>query len=419
MNSIKLILGDCLEQIKTLPSDSVHACISSPPYFQQRDYGVDGQIGLEESVEEFIDKLVELYREVKRVLHPSGTIWVNLGDGYAAGGKGGGGSFMDMRKEGTWADKATKKGWRTTPGLKPKDLIGAPWRLALALQADGWYLRSDIIWHKPSAMPESVTDRPGKAHEYVFLLSKEPHYFYDGDAIREKTGNEMTPEEYEAAKVGSFHNHENDLNEGLSQKKTAGFKVMTHPLGRNRRTVWSIPTEAFKDSHFATFPTKLVEPCIKAATSEKGCCPTCFSPWIRIHEEGIAIKENHRNGFRGENDNTDRPYLHSNKDNSKPKPRKRADAPGAKVSPTSVFRTGEIKVKLPIDWKPSCDCEKAEPIPCTILDPFSGAGTTGLVAARNQRSYIGIELNPEYLEMSRERIYKDQPLFNQIEVVNV
>jgi DNA modification methylase len=386
---IKLILGDALMMLKTLPANSIHSICTSPPYFQQRDYQIDGQIGLEVTVEEFIDKLVAVFMECHRVLHKTGTMWINIGDSYASGGNGGnggGGAYMKERK--SWGEKVDKRGFRKTPGLKHKDLCGVPWRLALALQSAGWYLRNDNIWHKTSAFPESCVDRSSKAHEYVFLLTKRPTYYYDQDAVREPTGNECDPDEYEASKVGSYHDHSNDEEAGMLQPKVQGFKAMTHPLGRNRRTVWSIAGEPFKGGHFAVMPTALAEICIKAGSSEKGCCPQCLAPWIRV-KEGAGTTE------------------HGGK-------RKRADAPGAEVSPSSVFRTGKIQIYKTVAWAKSCKCESLEPIPCIILDCFSGAGTTGLVASRLFRSYIGIELSPVYLEMSERRIRDDRPLFNVI-----
>lgn len=389
IRKIRLHLGDSLAVLKTLPSNSVHCLVSSPPYFQQRDYKVTGQIGLEKTVEEFIGNLAAVFMECYRVLHSSGVAFINIGDSYATGGHGGGGSFMEARD--SWEEKVDKTGFRHTPGFKQKDLIGTPWRLAFALQSAGYYLRSDIIWHKPTAFPESVTDRPSKSHEYVFLLTKNSRYYYDQDAVREPTGNESDPDEYERSKVGSHHDHSNDAEQGMKQQKKDGWKAMSHPLGKNKRTVWSIVSERFEEQHFATMPTALAEICIKAGTSEKGCCPTCLAPWARIKEKSVITEHG---GYR-----------------------KRADAPGAEVSPSSVFRTGQIQTYKTVGWKQSCKCLEHEPVPCTVLDCFSGAGTTGLVAARLGRSYVGIELNKEYLEMSQRRIYNDQPLFNTVEVL--
>jgi len=231
-----------------------------------RDYGKDGQIGLEKTPEEYVAKMVAIFCEVRRVLRDDGTLWLNLGDSYA--GSGGMGS---------WVDRKAKKGMvniddycRNKPieGLKPKDLVGIPWRVAFALQADGWYLRQDIIWHKPNPMPESVKDRCTKAHEYIFLLSKSARYWYDQDACREKTGRELSKEEY-ASLDGRRHFHEHDLTQGMMQYNPA-FKSATHPLGRNRRSVWTIPTQPYSEAHFATFPPDLIVPCILAGCPKGG-----------------------------------------------------------------------------------------------------------------------------------------------------
>ena len=221
----ELVIGDCAEVLAALPAKRFRACVTSPPYWGLRDYGVGGQIGAEATVEAYLERLVEVFAQVRRTLTDDGTLWVNLGDAYTSGGR-------------TWRDRDKKNPARgmdyrapTPKGLKPKDLIGLPWRLAFALQADGWFLRSDIVWHKPNAQPESVKDRPTRAHEYLFLFSKQKTYFYDHAAVKEDA-------------VG--------------------------PQGRrNLRSVWSIPTEPFRAAHFATFPPRLIEPCLRAST-EKG-----------------------------------------------------------------------------------------------------------------------------------------------------
>ncbi|WP_372513666.1 DNA-methyltransferase [Serratia fonticola] len=250
--------------MRKMPEKAFHTCVTSPPYYGLRDYGVDGQIGLEPTPEEFIEKLVGVFREVRRVLRDDGTLWVNIGDTYATGGRGGG-SFMDARSDGAWKGKSAVTGWRSAPqGMKHKDLIGIPWMLAFALRADGWYLRQDIIWHKPNPMPESVRDRCTKAHEYVFLLSKRPKYYFDHEAIKEPvTGNShprgkgVTPK----SQANAFGNRNN-----------ASFSAAVSGLVelRNRRTVWSVPTRPFKGAHFATFPPALVEPCILAGCPRGG-----------------------------------------------------------------------------------------------------------------------------------------------------
>lgn len=277
-------VGDILETLKKLPSESVHCCVTSPPYWGLRDYGVEGQLGLEKTLEEYVDKFVKVFREVRRILRSDGTLWLNLGDCYW-----GSGSKHDKGKETCPQPKREKRkadlnsdekqgfAWFAS-SLKPKDVVGIPWMIAFALRADGWYLRSDIIWAKPNAMPESVRDRPTKAHEYVFLLTKNERYFYDADAIRQ------------AYASGSFDRYRyefrNDVPSSIVTKNPAigAGKIEPNPLGRNKRSVWIIPTEPFPEAHFATFPPALVEPCIKAGTSEYGCCPQCGAPWERMTE---------------------------------------------------------------------------------------------------------------------------------------
>lgn len=385
MIDIRLILGDALQVVRTLPSESVHCVVTSPPYWGLRDYNIEGQIGLESSFDEWVEKLVALFDEIRRVLHKSGTLWLNLGDCYAGGGRGGGGSYSPERRAWKDADKDSRSR-KPSSGYKDKDLMGAPWRVAFALQDSGWYLRSDIIWHKPNPMPESVLDRPTRGHEYLFLMTKSGRYFYDKEAIADPALN--------AGSVVVLG--ENSLSKGQANGmniEASGNGLLdsyTVASMRNKRTVWTIATEPYPDAHFATYPTALVEPCIKAGASEKGCCPSCLAPWRRLQEKGEITEHG---GYR-----------------------KRADAPGAETSKSSVFRTGKIQTYATIGWQPTCKCAGQEPIPCTVLDPFSGAGTTGLVAARLFRSYIGVELNPEYLEMSRKRIESDQPLFNNVHV---
>lgn len=328
--TVDIRVGDCLDVLRTLADKSVQMCVTSPPYFGLRDYGVPGQIGQEPTPGEFVAKLADVFREVRRVLRDDGTLWLNLGDSYAGSGRGAW-NVSDEEKTargvkevyrpksragGTGVGDTAKiaavtkgSGDDRNYGLKPKDLIGIPWRVALALQEDGWFLRADIIWHKPNPMPESVTDRPTKAHEYLFLLSKSPTYYYDTDAIaergagREKFGNSRLPSKAVNA----------DRND-------SGRRDMTIPETRNRRSVWTVATHAYPGSHFATFPPKLIEPCILAGS-----------------------------------------------------------------------RIGD-----------------------TVLDPFGGAGTTGLVASRLGRHALLIELNPAYAEMARRRIHDDAPLFSDI-----
>jgi DNA modification methylase len=317
----QILHGDALAVLRTLPDESVHCCVTSPPYFGLRDYGIDGQIGLEQTPEEYVNKLVEVFREVRRVLRHDGTLWLNLGDSYAGAGPSGA-SYQsattkrraELKQDGSFRISKTLEQRGLTydqkkpiapPGYKKKDLLGIPWLVAFTLRDDGWYLRSDIIWHKPNPMPESVKDRPTKAHEYIFLLSKSERYYYDADAIREP---------YES--IPSTQRTRDKYGEGYHADYAKGYRFSPGERdyyakgGRNKRTVWTVSTKPFKGAHFATFPPDLIEPCILAG------CP----------ESGI------------------------------------------------------------------------------VLDPFFGAGTTGLVALQHGRNYIGIELNTEYIEIARQRL---------------
>ena len=279
----KILLGNAPDVLMELPDKSINCCVTSPPYWGLRDYGVEGQLGLEKTPEEYVEKMVEVFGEVRRVLRDEGTLFLNLGDTYAAGGLG-------------------------PMGFKPKDLVGIPWRVAFALQADGWYLRQDIIWHKRNAMPESVKDRPTKAHEYIFLMSKNERYYYDHEAIKEPAVS---------TSLKKFTDNGTDKQRGHGRRH-AGFngryaETLARdgvPKDRNRRSVWTVATHPFPEAHFATFPPDLINPCILAG------CPA-----------------------------------------------------------------GGI-----------------------VLDPFMGAGTTGVVCADLGRNYIGIELNPEYVHIANERI---------------
>ncbi len=278
MSHHKFYIGDSLTIIKSLPSESVNCCVTSPPYWGLRDYGVDGQLGLEKTPEEYVTKLVEVFREIKRVLRGDGTIWLNLGDSYAGSGKG----IGSNHGKAVFTDENIQKtDWRQLD-MKPKDLVGIPWRVAFALQADGWYLRSDIIWHKLNPMPESVTDRPTKAHEYIFLLSKKERYYYDYEAILEPAGewgerdrtNCKYNQEGIPIKGGPHHGLKGKPKSGNKERKYGsvvnspndhmGRSVPWEGEARNKRTVWTVATEPFPEAHFATYPTALIEPCILA-----------------------------------------------------------------------------------------------------------------------------------------------------------
>ena len=262
----EILNGDCIEMMKTLPDKSVNCCVTSPPYFGLRDYGHDGQIGLEETPEAFVQKMVEVFNEVKRVLRDDGTLWLNLGDSYAGSGKcrNADGSHQEGGKQGT--NKGTVLGSLVktyAPDCKPKDLIGIPWRVAFALQADGWYLRQDIIWHKPNPMPESVTDRCTKAHEYIFLMSKSSKYYYDIESIKEPVS--------ESSKERLNQNIEDQIGSNRVPFKTNGnMKAVGNNDLRNKRSVWTVTTKPYSGAHFATFPTELIRPCILAGCPKGG-----------------------------------------------------------------------------------------------------------------------------------------------------
>jgi DNA modification methylase len=260
--------GDCREIMRSWKAEGIEAqmCVTSPPYFGLRDYGHPGQIGLEETPEQYIAAMVEVFRCVRDVLADDGTLWLNIGDSYATQGGAHGGRNDNQR--GVGAKRTHDNGGgdqqvrRAPNGLKPKDLIGIPWMLAFALRADGWYLRQDIIWHKPNPMPESVRDRCTKAHEYIFLLSKSERYYFDGEAIKEQS---VTPAELQIAKRNKAP-HKGQRDSGM-RETTGGFDKITKIYEtRNRRSVWTVATRPYKGAHFATFPPALIEPCILAGS---------------------------------------------------------------------------------------------------------------------------------------------------------
>ncbi len=264
----RILVGDCIEMMRTLPDQSVHTCITSPPYFGLRDYGVDGQIGLESSPREFIESLVAVFREVRRVLRDDGTMWVNLGDSYASDSKWGGSTSGKAVSALHGAGGGGRN--KTKTGIPDKNLLGMPWRLAFALQDDDWYLRQDIIWHKPNPMPESIKDRCTKAHEYLFLLSKSPRYYFDQDAIREPARAQATPES--ASRRNSFARETKytEGEHGQTAQHRAGRDDVDYDETRNKRSVWTVSTASFKGAHFATFPPDLIRPCVLAGSPRGG-----------------------------------------------------------------------------------------------------------------------------------------------------
>lgn len=274
-----ILCGDAIEQLRMLDPDSVHCCVTSPPYFNLRDYNVPGQLGREATPEEYVEKLVDVFREVRRVLRPDGTLWLNIGDSYTSGDR----KTRDLDKK--LPARSVDQRPCTPRGMKPKDLIGIPWMLAFALRSDGWYLRQDIIWHKPNAMPESVRDRCTRAHEYIFLLSRSERYYYNNDAIREpfitppRTGVRRS---YRPGCASSF-----DLKHGHMKQSGDFAGLPLDPAGRNKRDVWTVSTSSFKGTHFAVFPEKLVGPCILAGCPEGG---TVLDPFMGSGTTGVAAK---------------------------------------------------------------------------------------------------------------------------------
>jgi DNA modification methylase len=386
-----LLQGDALEQLKTLPGESIHCCVTSPPYWGLRDYGVDGQLGLESTPDEYVAKMVEVFREVRRVLRDDGTLWLNLGDSYASGGMSNPSSKSTLGggKDLGAADYSITR--KVPNGLKPKDLVGIPWRVAFALQADGWWLRSDIIWAKPNPMPESVTDRPTKAHEYIFLLTKSERYYYDADAIKE---NSVDPQGSAARYKYAFSGRDGLIMPDGKPQQIAPKGIREFSSKRNKRTVWNINTKPFSEAHFAVFPPEIPEICIKAGTSEKGCCPECGASWERIIEKETCFE-----GGSGKAGRT------AEEVNTLGKWAGKQYGKNIKLGPVIITST--------TGWKPACTCGTDRTIPCTVLDPFAGAGTTLWVAEQLGVNSIGIELNPDYCEIIRQRMATIEPsLFN-------
>jgi DNA modification methylase len=384
----QILIGDCIESMRKLETGSIQTCVTSPPYYGLRSYCAEGteeknhEIGLEQTPDEYVAKMVDVFREVRRVLREDGTCWVNLGDSYAGswGNYGGQNRGQGSQRQITNGSKAIQKayegleGWRppTTnpPGLKPKDLIGIPWRVAFALQADGWYLRQDIIWHKPNPMPESVTDRCTKAHEYIFLLSKSPRYFFDAAAIEEDAKWERWGNQTEKKSHTGTAGH-------LGGKTLAELPIRDK---KNRRSVWTVTTKPYKGAHFATFPPDLIRPCILAG-STRYACEKCGTPHKNIVERTKMGKKL------------------SERTQTKKEAGLATSCGGAMTSPPSSKIVGH---------EPDCRCN-AGTKPSVVLDPFGGSGTTGAVSLEEGRNFVLCELNPEYGKLIEDRLGKVQP----------
>ncbi len=396
MQLFELLQGDCTKVLATLPAASVQCCVTSPPSWGLRDYGAGGQLKLEETTEAYISNMVLVFREVWRVLRDDGTLWLNLGDSYSgvAGNARGEGAGDGQERVKSMGFEALPKRKDLEGGLKHKDLAGIPWRVAFALQADGWYLRQDIIWHKPNPMPESVTDRCTKAHEYIFLLTKAGKYFYDSEAVKERgvmvAGDSAGSTQRDTQETHGLGGGNSGIN--LAKQKLATELQEKGYSTRNKRSVWTVTTKPFRGAHFATFPPDLIEPCILAGTSENGQCPKCGKSWKRIMEKvGVSTYEK----MGGKNGG----YKKMREESM----RRGETGVGDTRDSNGNIVWYEATPKKFVGWQPDCVCG-LDPIASVVLDPFSGAGTTGLVAVQHGRRYIGIELNPDYLEMSRKRI---------------
>ncbi len=437
---IHLLNGNALHI--PLTDKSVHMCVTSPPYWGLRDYGLatweggdagcdhvttkkgdtlylgsdgtlgknntswsganrnnmpydvcpkcgairhDAGLGLESTIDEYVANMVAAFREVWRVLRDDGTVWLNLGDSYAQNEiRDRNGSYPGVVDRPTRATQ-NRTGIKGNHGLKPKDLCGIPWRVAFALQADGWYLRSDIIWSKLNPMPESCTDRPTKAHEYLFLLSKRARYAYDADAVREDLQeSSIARDRYKRNGYGG------GMLTGMMDRENDEL-VRCNPAGRNRRTVWSIATQPYSGAHFATFPEALVEPCIKAGASGAGCCPECGAQFERVTEKQKPPEW----AF-----NTAR---QSNDPNHKQSPLHRS----GKASGSKMQKWLNENPTITTGFSPTC-AHSHDATPCLVLDPFAGSGTVGLVARRLGRHFVGVDLSAEYLQLARQRLELDR-----------
>ena len=407
---VTIYLGDAREVMVDLPAESVDCVVTSPPYWGLRDFGVPatvwggdpacrhrwsrlqrgrrkdllpsdsttrrarvglsdrqdaaatnggrfcldcdawlGSLGLEPMPQMFVAHLVELFRDVRRLLKPTGVVWLNLGD--------------------TFFQAAMSRAGASDHALKPKDLVGVPWRAALALQADGWFLRSDIVWHKPNPIPQPANDRPARAHEFLFLLTREPHYYYDAEAVREPA---VTKGRVDSQRMASSASKYANLRDPWARSAVA-YARRRAPVSTDRhlRSVWTVPTQPFVGSHTATFPTRLVEPCVLAGSSAAGCCSRCGRPWERVLEISYEPLSRRREGRKD-------PRIFD-------------------------LELRQVRRARTIGWRPTCDCG-AEVTPAVVLDPFAGTGTTLKVAREHGRHAIGIELNPEYVDLIKRRL---------------
>jgi DNA modification methylase len=445
-----IVHGDALSVLRQMKPASIHCCVTSPPYWGLRDYKVplqiwggkpghvhewgfellvkdtnqidkrrwdharngrgedqsmgkhpgwarrpggdgkfcrcgawQGALGFEPTPDLYVQHLVDIFHEVRRVLRDDGTLWLNLGDSYTRGNRATYDQARDNKRNGGTPPRRSPQ----PQGLKAKNLIGIPWRVALALQANGWHLRSDIIWAKTNPMPESVLDRPTKSHEYLFLFSKRPKYFYDGISIREpfKSPDRLYGPNWSQHKTAKLIEQGNRCTSGLHDGRS---QYGSSQLGRNRRSVWMIPTEPYRGAHFATYPTRLVEPCNRAGTGERGCCPACGAPWQRVVKRtSITPADYHGKWSVADPQASGRRML--------------ANVRARRLA--GEHHDIPFPPPLTLRWRRGCN-HPHQPVPATVLDPFCGSGTTGVVAQRLGRQFVGIDLNAEYVQMALQRI---------------
>lgn len=420
----KILQGDVLEQLALIPDESVHMCVTSPPYWGLRDYHNENQIGLEKNPNDYINKLVTISHEVKRVLRKDGTYWLNLGDRFSPQSSHKGGTQYDGLIKNHDGGKRTifKERASATDSIpsfgKAQCLMGIPWAVAFALVNDGWILRRDIIWAKSvsfcptyvgSCMPEPVKNRAVSSHEYVFMLTKSPSkYYYDVHAVREKY------------KESSLSRYNYDFGHGESAKVVKspsvgdgnGYKTTPNPIGRNLRSVWTINPYPTKDCHFATFSPFLIRPMVIASTSEYGCCAQCGAPYERIIEKGKPDEEwkkqcgsDSQGEYKGESEKWLKQDALGKSTYTGFNKRWKATQQNASDVKRNVLN-GMLETKT-VGWRKTCTCETDEISKPIIMDIFAGSGTIGIVAGLTNRDFIGIEINKDYIQLAYERIPRE------------
>jgi DNA modification methylase len=374
---IKFLQGNCIDKIKELDDNSIDCVVSSPPYFGLRDYGVDGQFGLEKTYQDYLTNTVKVFETFKPKLKDTATIWWNVGDSYSSGKRT---STTNQSLRGNKDYGVTR-----TPvqqGIKEKDLLMIPNRVAIALQDAGWYIRSEIIWHKPNPMPESVRDRPTSCHEKIWLITKSKKYYYDADAIREPVAKGTITRLSEK----NLKNQKGSNRGNGGMRSNGNMKPVGNMETKNKRNVWTVTTKPCKEAHFATFPKDLIEPCIKAGCPEK-VCVKCGTPYVRNLKIIFTPERKTRDNMVNVIPGRDKPTRMNSKNM-------------------------ESLIKKDLGFKKDCNCKTDEFKSGVVLDPFGGSGTTGIVASLNNRNAILIELNKEYISIANKRINKEFGFFN-------